>query len=345
MAEAIEMYDVCLSFAGEQRGYVDEVAMLLRDSGLRVFYDEYETADLWGRELYTHLDEIYNHRSRYCILFASADYARKVWPSHERESAQARAMRSNEEYVLPVRFDDTRIPGLRDTIGYLDAHFTSPAGVVAALHHKLEWQTSSVAAPVSVVVLTVNEPEVDLGRLLDQASDRCGITGARRSRTGPLLTTVLPAASCSIGTVMNSLVPELISAAEDVLRLHTEARLRIGVHADDAPSGREWDSAAVTTIVRCVNDSAVGDFLARAPRGNCVVVVSQQVYDKVLRPDPGPYEKLLLSDGRVVYARSPGYLKASSAQAPEDPKPQGGPGKYTFTFNGHTEIGRIGDGG
>jgi hypothetical protein len=319
------MYDVCLSFAGEQRGYVDEVAMLLRDSGLRVFYDEYETAELWGRDLYTHLDEIYNHKSRYCILFASADYARKVWTNHERQSAQARAMRSNEEYVLPVRFDDTRIPGLRDTVGYLDAKVISPAGVVAALNRKLERPTPPLVPETNVVVLTVNEPEVDLCSLLDQASEQCGITVSRRSQTGPLLTAVLPAESMS--TVTNSLVPEVISAAEDVLRQHTGARLRIGVHVGDA-----------ATIVSCVNDSAVGDFLDRVPRSNCVVVVSQQVYDKVAWPNPGAYEKLQLSDGRVVYARLPGFLKPPSTKAPEPPS------KYNLTFNGHTEIGRIGDG-
>ena len=32
-------YDVCLSFAGEDRDYVDKVAEELRAAGVRVFYD------------------------------------------------------------------------------------------------------------------------------------------------------------------------------------------------------------------------------------------------------------------------------------------------------------------
>ncbi len=51
-------YDVCLSFAGEDRAYVKEVASKLREMSIRVFYDDYEQAELWGKDLYTHLDAI-----------------------------------------------------------------------------------------------------------------------------------------------------------------------------------------------------------------------------------------------------------------------------------------------
>jgi hypothetical protein len=63
---------------------------------------------------------VYRKLARYCVLFASADYARKVWTNHERRSAQARALRERSEYVLPARFDDTEIPGLSSTVGYID---------------------------------------------------------------------------------------------------------------------------------------------------------------------------------------------------------------------------------
>jgi hypothetical protein len=48
-------YDVCLSFAGEQRAYVEKVAQALQERGVRVFYDVYERATLWGKDLPTHL--------------------------------------------------------------------------------------------------------------------------------------------------------------------------------------------------------------------------------------------------------------------------------------------------
>ncbi len=130
-------YDVGLSFAGEQREYVDRVANELSSLGIRVFFDDYERADLWGKDLYVHLDNIYQYRCRYCILFVSKDYARKVWPNAERQSAQARAVKEKQEYILPVRFDNTPVPGLRDTIHYIDGVRTPPCELADLARQKL----------------------------------------------------------------------------------------------------------------------------------------------------------------------------------------------------------------
>jgi TIR domain len=115
-------YDVCLSFAGEQRTYVLDVADALRSSGIRVFYDQYERAAFWGKDLYEHLDWVYRKAARYCLVFISSDYAAKVWTTHERRSAQARALEESREYVLPVRFDNTELPGLPPTVAYVSAN-------------------------------------------------------------------------------------------------------------------------------------------------------------------------------------------------------------------------------
>ena len=48
-------YDVSLSFTGEDREYVEQVASGLRHQGVRVFYDRYEEANLWGKDLCVHL--------------------------------------------------------------------------------------------------------------------------------------------------------------------------------------------------------------------------------------------------------------------------------------------------
>ena len=102
------------------------VARELTSRAVRVFFDDYERARLWGKDLYSHLDEIYQHLCRYCILFASQRDADKVWTSHERQSAQARALKEKQEYILPATFDDTPIPGLPDTVHYIDLRRTSP---------------------------------------------------------------------------------------------------------------------------------------------------------------------------------------------------------------------------
>ncbi len=119
--EDVPEYEVALSCAGEDRSYVHAVAKFLESNGVKVFYDEFEEAKLWGKDLYEYLDKVFRTASRYCVMFISEHYARKVWPTHERRSAFARALQEkDEEYVLPARFDDTEIPGLPPTVGYID---------------------------------------------------------------------------------------------------------------------------------------------------------------------------------------------------------------------------------
>jgi hypothetical protein len=132
-------YDVCLSFAGEDRDYVQKVADSLRTKRIRVFYDEYEEVKLWGKDLYVYLDEIYRKASRYCVLFISTHYANKLWANHERQSAQARAFTENQEYILPARFDDTEIPGLRDTVAYIDLRRKTPQEFAELVACKIEY--------------------------------------------------------------------------------------------------------------------------------------------------------------------------------------------------------------
>lgn len=113
-------YDVALSFAGEQRQYADELATILRAKNIRVFYDTFEQAELWGKNLFERLFAIYSEESRYCIMFVSAAYASKMWTVHERRSAQERVLKERDaEYLLPVRVDETRLPGLPDSVAYL----------------------------------------------------------------------------------------------------------------------------------------------------------------------------------------------------------------------------------
>jgi len=130
-------YQVALSFAGEDRPYVAEVAKLLVENGVKVFYDEYERVSLWGKDLYTHLSEIYRKRSEYTVVFISQHYAKKLWTNHEKRSAQARAFEESREYILPAVFDDTEIEGIPKTVGYIDLRVTNPSELADLIQQKL----------------------------------------------------------------------------------------------------------------------------------------------------------------------------------------------------------------
>lgn len=130
-------YDVCLSFAGEERAYVGLVARRLTEAGLRVFYDEDEKVNLWGKDLIEHFDRIYRVVSRYCVMFISAAYVAKEWTRHERRSALARALTEQGEYILPARFDNTELPGMPPTIAYIDLVELAPATLVEFIAEKV----------------------------------------------------------------------------------------------------------------------------------------------------------------------------------------------------------------
>lgn len=130
-------FDVALSFAGEDRFYVEQVASVLRDMGFRVFYDKYEAVTLWGKDLYSHLHEIYFERARYVVVFISKHYKKKLWTNHERKSAQARAFSEKREYILPARFDNTQIPGILPTIRYINLNKYNPKDFAELIKQKI----------------------------------------------------------------------------------------------------------------------------------------------------------------------------------------------------------------
>ena len=130
-------YEVAISFAGEQREAAEAISTHLKAAGVSVFYDKDEKAVLWGKDLYVHLSEIYQFKAQYCILLASREYADKVWTNHERQAAQARALlEKGREYILPVRMDNTQIPGLPGSVGFLDYRSEGPEGIVKAFLEK-----------------------------------------------------------------------------------------------------------------------------------------------------------------------------------------------------------------
>ncbi|HYU73193.1 MAG TPA: TIR domain-containing protein, partial [Ktedonobacteraceae bacterium] len=113
------LYDVALSFAKEDRGYAEDLANILQLHGIKVFYDKYDKSSLWGKNLYTHLSDIYQNKAQYCVMFLSRHYANTLWTNHERDAAQARAFREKQEYILPLRLDGTHFPGILPTTAYL----------------------------------------------------------------------------------------------------------------------------------------------------------------------------------------------------------------------------------
>lgn len=131
-------FDVALSFAGEQREYVHQVASILESEGIVVFYDEFYKSHLWGKDLSEYFKDVYYSNSDWCIMFVSQEYVSKAWPSFERKNAIAKEIQIQDGHLLPVRFDDSEVPGLPANTGYLDARKEAPENIAKLFLEKIE---------------------------------------------------------------------------------------------------------------------------------------------------------------------------------------------------------------
>jgi len=116
----IYKYDVAISFAGPQRALAETLAARVKETGFRVFFDDYYQEQLWGKNLIEYFDDVYRKQSRYCVIFVSPEYRDRMWTTHERQSAQARALlKRGNDYILPIMIEDIELPGMPGTVGYL----------------------------------------------------------------------------------------------------------------------------------------------------------------------------------------------------------------------------------
>lgn len=134
-------YEVALSFAGEQRDYVEKVSRELTKLNVKYFYDYNEQVNLWGKDLAQYLDRVYFEMSMYFVPFISEEYVKKVWTKLEVSSALDRNMNDSrpnfQQYILPIRFDDIRVPGIVSSIAHLDARKLTPKEIAHMIYEKI----------------------------------------------------------------------------------------------------------------------------------------------------------------------------------------------------------------
>lgn len=148
-------YDIAVSFASEDRSIVEGFVNVLKVKGISVFYDSWEQAHLWGKDLYQYLDLIYQQAAQFCVIFVSENYVKKAWTRYELRSAQARAFQQNSEYILPIKLDDTDLPGLPSTVGYIDYRNTTIDAIVNFLSEKIV--VANIPNPQEIIAKAKND--------------------------------------------------------------------------------------------------------------------------------------------------------------------------------------------
>ena len=133
-------FDIALSFAGEDREIARELAETWSTTyGLKIFYDRDEQSTLVGEDLIEYLHEVYSESSLYCAVIISRHYREKRWTRHEIRAAQERAFNDfDTAYILPIRTDDTKLPGFPVTRGFLDTREVSIQEIADILYRKVK---------------------------------------------------------------------------------------------------------------------------------------------------------------------------------------------------------------
>jgi hypothetical protein len=130
-------YDFAIFFSGAQRTQARDLANALKGRGCNVFFDEYETTSIVGKNLTEELYRIYSSQTRYCIILVSREYRDGPWTNQERRAALDKAITDVKgTYILPIRIDNVDLPGLSTSISYLKWQ-SGPTEIAEVLYEKL----------------------------------------------------------------------------------------------------------------------------------------------------------------------------------------------------------------
>ncbi|MGI5505916.1 TIR domain-containing protein [Lentzea sp. CA-135723] len=155
-------FDVALSYAEEDQHLVLPIVELLKGSEVEVFHSREREAEMWGLDLVEYFSEAFSSRARYVLLFTSRHYVGK-WSRLARRTALGRALELHTEYVLPIRIDDTAVPGLSPHVAYLDVRVHDATTIADAVvqklaQHRAEFTPTTPITPKSVAALVREKP-------------------------------------------------------------------------------------------------------------------------------------------------------------------------------------------
>ncbi|MFX1567214.1 MAG: TIR domain-containing protein [Promethearchaeota archaeon] len=130
-------HDFAISFAGEVRETAEKLANLLMEKKVRVYYDRYFEGEMLGKNLSNYFQHKFGEDAKYVIILISKEYPLKNWTNLEISIARDEAKKRKEEFILPIRLDDTKILGIHDDICHIDLREKSIEEAVDLLIEKL----------------------------------------------------------------------------------------------------------------------------------------------------------------------------------------------------------------
>jgi hypothetical protein len=136
-------FDVAASYAEQDRDDVLPIVTRLEELDVRVYDRAGQVVENWGKNLVEHLPRIFRKHVRHGLLFVSRHYETEVLAKVERQAAQSRAVELDGEFLLPIRLDDTELPGLLPNVQHLDLRLHSVEKICQAVVQKLAQHRSA----------------------------------------------------------------------------------------------------------------------------------------------------------------------------------------------------------
>ncbi|MBX9637266.1 MAG: TIR domain-containing protein [Nitrosomonas sp.] len=142
-------FQVALSFPGEYRDYVSQVAEVLAKSlgKDRVFYDQWYTAELAQPDMDTLLQSFYHKHAELVVPFLCADYERKEWCGLEWRAIRDLIKQRQSKDIMPMRFDNAEIPGFYSIDGYVDLNDLAPQRAAELILQRLQLNQVAMSKP------------------------------------------------------------------------------------------------------------------------------------------------------------------------------------------------------
>jgi hypothetical protein len=128
-------FAIALSFPGERREYVEQVAKALlpafggEEGKVRIFYDDWHESLIIGYNSNRKLQHIYATDSDLIVPFYCQDYLQKKWCGVELRAIEQLLFDQAYDRVLPFRFDKVDIPGSFKQDIFLDVSERPPEDV------------------------------------------------------------------------------------------------------------------------------------------------------------------------------------------------------------------------
>jgi hypothetical protein len=111
-----DQYDIVLSYAEEDDAVAAKLARMLQDKGITVYYDKFNEAERLGKNTIDHDNAIFGRAGKYCVVILSQYFGKDHVTKLQRQIIECKAAQAKDEYILPLRLDDSPIDPYMDQL-------------------------------------------------------------------------------------------------------------------------------------------------------------------------------------------------------------------------------------